>query len=488
MRGSAGLLLWLLPLGSMAQRVAPVNVVIILTDDQGAQAGYLGTPGLQTPAMDSLAKAGVAFTKAYCTFPSCSPSRAGLLTGTFPHTNGVSSNLFEHLGPQPPRDWEKKAAGLHRKFGLREGIATLPEQVKKAGYYNGIVGKFHLAPHAKFPFHFWTKKWDDATADAFFKNAGSRPFFLYYNIRHPHRPFGGRAVLSASLQQQVPSGRVPEYLPNTAPVQNDWQDYLAAIEAADREVSALLQKLRDKNLLQNTLIVFAGDNGAPYFRGKYSPYAFGGHCPLVISGPGVQQNRSTANVVSFADILPTVLELLRLPVPASVQGKSLKKLLAGDTAFAPHQFVVSETAFARPGETGYQARTVVTRQFLYVRTNGKKRMQCSPADLYNKATWNNSTYEATLAAREAFPHSYALLQTLEGTPPDEELFDLQTDYWCTRNLSKEPAYQNELKQMRKRLWQWVSQTGDTAMQRVLGKQALKTPTGVKNKQQSRAKF
>lgn len=442
----------------------PLNIVIIVTDDQGAQTGYLGTQGVNTPNMDALAKRGVAFTKAYCTFPSCSPSRAGLLTGTFPHVNGITTNVHEFLGANPTEKWLKDTGPLNNKFRVRDSIATLVEVLKNAGYYTGISRKFHISPHEKFPFDFWAKGLTEKNADSFFVQTKNKPFLFYYNALHPHRPFL-KEVDNPRVEAKLKEGKlqVPPFLPNTPMMQRDWAEYLVAIENADKELGDILAILKKRNLEDNTLIVFVGDNGAPFHRGKYTPYNLGINCPLVMAGAGIQKNVVSKMPVSFADIMPTILDMLQLKIPGSVNGKSLKPFITGQSETPIHEFVVSETAFPRPNQPNYQARSVVNERFLYIRSNGKARVKLSPEDMYAEKYWKNYSYKATMEAKDEYPIQYQLLQTLENTPPVEELFDLHSDPWCMHDISKNTDYKAALDKMKQYLDSWIVATKDTEM-------------------------
>ena len=442
----------------------PLNVLIVVTDDHGAQAGYLGTQGVKTPNIDALAKRGVAFTKAYCTFPSCSPSRAGILTGTFPHVNGINTNVHEFLGANPPEKWVKETAYLQNKFFVKDSISTLIEVLKNAGYYTGISGKFHIAPHKKFPFDFWANNLNEKNADTFFSQSKNKPFLFYYNSHHPHRPFVTEKE-TERVEAKLKEGtfQVPPFLPNTPMMQRDWAEYLVAIEDADKDLGDILAVLKKRKLDDNTLIIFVGDNGAPFHRGKYTPYNLGINCPLIIAGAGVQKGVVSKIPVSFADIMPTILDMTRIKIPISVNGKSLKPFITGQSETAINEFVVSETAFPRQNEPNYQARSVVNDRFLYVRSNGKARVKLSPADMYLEKGWNNHSYQATMEAKKEFPLQYQLLQTLENTPPIEELFDLHSDPWCMHDVSKNADYKAALDKMKQYLDGWIVATRDIEM-------------------------
>lgn len=441
-----------------------LNILLIVTDDHGLQAGFLGTQGLKTPTIDKLASEGVAFTKAYCTFPSCSPSRAGILTGTFPHVNSITTNVFEYLGPNPPESWIKTSSALNNQFHVRDSITTLIEVLKSEGYHTGISGKFHIAPHKKFPFDYWAESITEKNADEFFSKSGNKPFFFAFNSHHPHRPFV-KANEGEKVMEKLKEGKlkVPAYLPNTPTMQKDWAEYLVAIENADKDVAEILAILKKRKLDENTLVILVGDNGSPFHRGKYTPYNLGNNCPLIISGMGVQKNILTKMVVSFADIMPTILEMANIKIPTSVNGKSLKDFITGKSSEAVHEFVVTETAFPRKNEPNYQARSLFNERFLYIRTNGKPRVKLSPADMYFEKGWNNHSYQATVEAKNEFPIQYKLLETLENSTVIEELFDLHSDPWCMNDISKNHDFDVALNKLRKNLDNWIIETKDLEM-------------------------
>ena len=441
-----------------------LNILLIVTDDHGLQAGFLGTQGLYTPNIDKLAQNGMAFTKAFCTFSSCSPSRAGIMTGTFPHVNGITTNVFEFFGANPTEAWIKSSSALNNQFHVKDSISTLIEVLKNEGYFTGISSKFHIAPHKKFPFDFWTKNISEQNADEFFSKTADKPFFFAYNSRNPHRPFveaKDEARVLAKLKEN--KLQVPPYLPNTPLMQKDWAEYLVAIENADADVAEILEILKKRKLDENTLVIFVGDNGSPFHRGKFTPYNLGNNCPLIISGPGVQKNVVTKTLASFTDIMPTILEMANIKIPNSVNGKSLKSIISGETTEPVHEFVVSETAFPRKSEPNYQARSLFDERFLYVRTNGKPRLKLNPADMYVEKGWNNHSYQATMEAKNEFPLQYKLLETLENSTNLEELFDLHSDPWCMIDISKNPDFVNVLNKLRKNLDTWISETNDLEM-------------------------
>ena len=130
----------------------PPNILFILTEDQGAHLSYLGTPGLQTPNRDSLAKSGVYFPNFFVGYPVCSPSKACIYTSLHNHTNGILNNTPNYHKRADQLTAEEKNNAVYRNNRLHEGIPTLVERLKEAGYYQGVIHKLHVAPVESFPY------------------------------------------------------------------------------------------------------------------------------------------------------------------------------------------------------------------------------------------------------------------------------------------------------------------------------------------------
>ncbi|MDQ2687567.1 MAG: sulfatase, partial [Armatimonadota bacterium] len=319
------------------------NFLLIVTDDQGAQMGALGTPGLVTPNMDRLAKDGTMFRRAFCAYPSCSPSRASMLTGAYPHTHRIRINVPEYFGPTPPAAWVKKNEESKNWRDLRvpDSLTTLPESLNAAGYYTGISHKFHIIPHSKFPFNEWIGG-GPATVQKFITDAGDKPFFLMENTSAPHRPFMLHIKRSKKPIVSLTSIVLPPFLPDVPAVREDWAEGLTAVEAADDDVGAVITALRASGQYDNTIILFTGDHGPAFQRGKASVYPLGAFVPLVAVGPGIPHGVVSEKLASLVDLMPTILDYAGVARPASVQGVSLRPALEQRKGAKTHDIIVSE--------------------------------------------------------------------------------------------------------------------------------------------------
>ncbi|MDO8540870.1 MAG: sulfatase [Opitutaceae bacterium] len=287
----------------------PPNILLILADDLGwNQVGYHGSTFYETPNIDRLARRGIRFTDAYSAAPICSPTRAALMTGKYP----ARLHLTDYI---PGRLWEDKPLVTPRmQQGLPLAERTLPERLKERGYVTGLFGKWHLAsdyeykPHRPmdpetqgFDMVFHTRKPEESDikagkADAhnaveitdhavdFIRTNRSRPFFCYVAHNVVHTPLGEEAALIEKYRRK-PGSKLAENIPVMA----------AMIERMDRGIGRLLDTLAAERLEQNTLVVFASDNGniaaqqdqVPFRGGKATLWEGGIRVPLAIHWPGL---------------------------------------------------------------------------------------------------------------------------------------------------------------------------------------------------------
>jgi arylsulfatase A-like enzyme len=439
------------------------NILLIVADDQGREAGCYGTAGIATPSVDHLADQGMLFRLAFSAYPSCSPSRATMLTGVYPHTHRITINVPEHFGASPPAAALEGPIKSYTSRGLfvPESLPTLPELLKQAGYRTAITHKLHVLPHTKFPFDKWLPGRPEELKK-FFAGEPDRPFFMMHNLAPPHRPFALHLKRLEAKPVDAAKVKVPACLPDIPVVRQDWADYLSSIQAADEDLGRALEALRQSGQFDNTIIIYTGDNGPAFQRGKASTYPLGLREPLIVTGPGVLKGQQTAALASYVDLMPTILDYADVPVPASVQGHSLRPLLEGRPGAAGHDLVVGEIHGA-PKPNNYQERGATDGRWHYIRRRNVASGREINADDFDEKPWGNRTYAATLAARDQFPLPYRLLMTWKTNPPPEELYDVQSDPDCTHDLSQDSVHAGDLRRMRGALDQWIRQTDDQAM-------------------------
>ncbi len=443
------------------------NVVIIFADDQGAHLSALGTPGIETPNVDALAARGIFFTKAYSVSASCSPSRSSLLTGMVPHSHGHWRNTVTPTLDEPEVEFTRAGRTIDT-VGIHEDITTLNEVLGEAGFFRAITQKLHLSPPWKYPFDardpVGTKPAEfRRVIGRFIEEAGERPFFIQANIAATHRPFPDHLRDFDGDLPALAEIPVPSYLPDTPLMRKDLREYFGTVELADRCAGAILEALDDAGVRGETLVIYTSDQGEGYHRAKASAYEGGVHVPLVISGPGVREGVVTNQLVSGIDLMPTILAFLKLPIPATVQGISLRPYLTGaggewderDYVFAEHN-----SHGPNPAEI-YPSRAVTDGRFYYIENLMPAKTYELPADLRQSGPpWFNGSYDAAVAARESDPEQYEKLrELLDGRAP-EELYDLESDPGQLANLADDPASTQKLKELRGAVAEWRRETGD----------------------------
>ena len=332
----------------------PLNIVLIVADDMGwNQVGYHGSAYYETPNIDRLARAGVQFHHAYSAAPICSPTRAALMTGKAP----ARLHMTDYI---PGKLWEDKPLVTPlMQQGLPLEETTIPEMLRTRGYVSGLFGKWHLAktydyepgrpmdPESQgFEEVYHTKKPEDSDlikkdahnavaitdrALAFIERNKAGPFFCYVAHNVVHRPLGEEAELVAKYRAKHSSDQ-----PENVAVMG------AMIERMDHGIGRVLDKLRELQLEENTVVIFTSDNGnviadqsqKPFRGGKATVWEGGLRVPLAVRWPGVARPGTTCNEpVITHDLFSTLMEASGTTyVPELHDGLSLVPLLKDPTS------------------------------------------------------------------------------------------------------------------------------------------------------------
>lgn len=346
-----------------AQDIKPLNVIVLMTDDQGyGDVGAHGNPFVETPNMDWLHDKSVRLENFHVN-PTCSPTRAALMTGKYDHRVGVWHTVL----------------GRER---IRRSALTMANVFEENGYATGIFGKWHLGDD--YPFrptdrgfkesviclggaatqmsNYWDndrmndtyfdknqpKKYLGYSADVFFEEAISfmkenkeKPFFTYIPTSAPHGPHN---VLQKWADKYLDKG-----------LSEDVSNFYASIERVDYNLGKLLNFLRESGLEQNTMLVFLTDNGTTMpnkdnragMRGhKGSVYEGGHRVPCFIYSPmnGLSGGKQYHEPTSVMDLLPTFIEVCDMKVgePPKFDGQSLVTLLSGNQSDLKSRYLLVE--------------------------------------------------------------------------------------------------------------------------------------------------
>lgn len=464
------------------------NVLILFPEDMGNHLGSLGTPGIRTPNLDSLARRGVQFTANFCAQPVCSPSKGALYTGRYPHNNGMTRNVHNYsIDKLPIPDGEDPSNTVIP--GIHEHIPTLIEILNNEGYFTAITSKTHVQPMRKFRFDmgwgrlgskgiYQPETWKDLVGLVSDEAAG-KGFFLMANTSLTHAPWQVKLVnngISSDPEDRlappttVDWKKIPvhPFLPDTEVSRKDLARYFAMVQLVDDWTGVLTETLSKEGLADSTLVIFTPDHGMPYQRGKVACYPAGTQIPLIIVGPGVKKGVRINTPVSHVDLMATILEFLGIDAPEIQHGRSLWPILKGDVeSFTDRKTVLTET------NSWYKARAVTDGRWYYVRNFTQPYHEAAGDDPWSNPPMNidlwlpthkhydNQVYTETIRAKDEYPLAYELLaQIVEGRLPEEELYDLENDPWATRNLASDKIHKKLLKSMRRELKDWQIKTDD----------------------------
>jgi N-sulfoglucosamine sulfohydrolase len=450
-----------------------VNILLITADDLNHDS--LGVTGCAvpdiTPNLDRLAEEGLRFKHAHVTIAVCQPCRAVLMTGLYPHHNGAR-------GFEP----------------IREEVTTLTEQLRSAGYLNGILGKVeHLQPEAKFAWDYVKRqpelgagrdpsRYYQYSKEFFDRAKGEgKPFFLMANTHDPHRPFPGSDQEKDRIEKSeggfVPPKSnwtvspakvaVPGFLPDLPDIRLEVAEYYAAVHRADETVGEVLRALEEAGLAENTLVMFLSDNGMAFPFAKTNCYLQSTQTPWIVRWPGKVESGAVdeTHFIAGVDFTPTVLEAAGLESAVRLNGRSFLPLLIGEEQ-ERRDFVFTvfhETSAQRE----YPMRALHDEKFGYI-----FNAWSDGETVFLNESQNGLTFAAMQeAAKKDEAIAARLKMFLNRT--QEELYDYKEDPDSLKNLISDPEYADALRLIRKKMLETLVMTqdplADTYSERVFGK-------------------
>jgi arylsulfatase A-like enzyme len=414
------------------------NIVLVLSDDQDrTHLGFAGHPVARTPALDRWAAQGTVFRNGH-TAPRCRPTLAGLLTGRLPHQTGVTANQ------------------LDAPLGARALEESLPALLERAGYATYAEGKYwegdpRAAGFGHGPLRAEGERFlneDGFVREGqdelfrFLDSVGDRPFFVWYAPQLPHEP-------------RTPPERFTDALdPRRLPVptwvrEEDRRDFvvqelisLGMVSWLDEGLSELQAKLASLGLERDTLVVFLIDNGwANGAASKGTPYERGVSTPFLFHAPGwIEPGRVRDELVSFVDVMPTLLDFAGVEAPEGYAGRSLRPLLEGE-ATEERAFLAGAcypVATTGPPEGEAYALYARDARWKYVR-------------------WLRDVRAADNDALLHITHRFVPFPA--HARGEEELFDLAADPNERVDLAGDPARAQELARLRETALAWWRRTG-----------------------------
>lgn len=426
-----------------------MNVLLIISEDNGQHLGCYGDPNVATPNIDRLASQGVRFENAYTTQAVCSPGRASIFTGLYPHQTG-QIGLATH------------------KYTQYEAFPNLFSLLKDAGYRTGLIGKLHVNPESDFPMDLW---WNDRDyisfknrdvhriaeeADAFL-NASTDPFFLTVAYPDAHLPLLRQQCGIPETPYEADDVTVlPQVGIDSPRLRQHAADYYNCMSRLDTAVGLLLEKLQAAGRANDTLVIFTTDHGAQFSRGKTCCYEGGIKIPHIVRWPGQGVSDTVrSELVSHVDILPTITDILGIETP-NTAGRSLVPLLT-DTETDWRTHLAAEWTSAGP-LTYFPQRSIRSARYKLIVNYQDDRPSPSAIGYSGPdQRWEpGATVDEIAAGDEPIRDAYArYLQ-----PPNAELYDLQEDPWEFENLIDDPKLVQIRIGLRDALAEWQQATND----------------------------
>lgn len=426
-----------------ARPVESPNVVLVHSHDLGQHLGCYGAD-VETPNIDAVAESGALFENHYVTAPQCSPSRGSLLTGLYPHVNGLM--------------------GLaHGEWELHDSVTALPEYLAAAGYETHMFGLQHvsddpnalgfeyvhsegnLLPASSPEIHEVNRARDVADTFAVFleKESYEEPFFASVGVFELHRievndRFG---FDDGRYDPPDPAAVSPlPYLPDDEGIRDDIAEMEGMLAAFDEAVGEITDALENAGLASNTLLILTTEHGIAFPRAKGSCYDPGIEAALIMRHPGtITAGTRHQELLSNVDVLPTVLDAVGGVEPEAVDGRSFHPLLT-DRQYLPRDRVFAEMTWH---DRYNPMRAVRTAEYKYIRNFWHSSAVYLSNDVF--------VSRAGRAVREEFHADHR---------PYEELYALDDDPHEQTNLAHDDEYEPVRAQLEETLLRWMRETDD----------------------------
>lgn len=406
-----------------------MNIVYIHSHDTGRYIQPYGH-AIPTPALQKLAEDGILFRSAFCANPTCSPSRAALLTGQWAHSCGMYGLV-------------------NRGWSIHHPERLIMHTLRRAGYDTVLAGFQHVVGNLDDAG--WSrvlsadagneKKGAEELACTYLSEPHDRNFFLDVGFSETHREGEGFAPCPSGEAPTDPRFVLPAApFPDSQDLRQDMAFFIDSVRTLDRKIEHVLDSIERNGWGNNTLVICTTDHGIAFPMMKCHLTDHGIRVMLVMRGPsGYNGGKVVDGLVSHIDVFPTICELAGIASPDWLQGTSLSPLVKGEVA------QVREEVFA---EVNYHAayepqRAVRTKRWKYIRRYGDRGLPVMP-------NCDDSITKST----------FVELGWRERKVPYERLYDTVYDPSENNNLAGQPEAVSILTHMRAKLDQWMVSTGD----------------------------
>ena len=409
------------------------NIVIYIADDQSySDISVYGAKGLKTPTAELLAKSGLTFSNAFVASPSCAPSRAALLTGLMPARNGAEAN---HTYPKP-------------------GTLLLTRKLQESGYKVIGFGKVaHDKMNNECGFDFYSEpriNLYNNVSEYFRNNKTNEPVCLMMGDRRPHVPWTTKVIYDP-LKLELPSWFI-----DTKETRELWAQYYSDITGFDKEMGKVYELVRER-FGDNFIFVYSADNGRQWPFGKWNLYESGIKVPLIMVWPGhIKPDTRTDALVSWIDILPTLLDLTGSNLPQNLDGQSFKKVLTGKED--KHRDYIYTTHSGDGKMNVYPIRSIRSDRYKLIVNVIPDCYHSNHSDILRKPN-AGAYWDSWDKAAQSSPLAAALIRKY-FVRPAVEFYDLQSDPEEQNNLIDCKTNQEQIQKMSQLLHDWIKEQGD----------------------------
>lgn len=419
-------------------KTSQANIVFILADDcTHWDIGSYGSRDSKTPNIDKLARQGMQFERCYQAAPMCSPTRHNIYTGLYPVKTGAYPN----------------------HTNANADSQSIVHYLKPLGYRVAQSGKRHIGPNAVFPFEYLGNKKnpDFDLVEGFLKDVkdSDEPFALLLCSNEPHTPWDK----GDASQFNADKITLPPFYVDTKETREAYCDYLAEINYLDGQVGKTLELLDTYGFTENTLVVFASEQGNSFPFAKWTLYEAGVKSALIARMPGlIEPGIKTEAIVEYTDLLPTFIELAGGEQQEKLDGKSLVPILKGqENKLKKYAFSLQTTRGINNGSDYYGIRAVVNDQYRYI-------WNFTPDAEFKNAVNNNPTggkawFKSWVEQAETNDTAREILLKYR-IRPGVELYDIHKDKWCQQNLANNPELVDIKKELHAELLKWMEACGD----------------------------
>ena len=413
-----------------------LNIVVYISHDTGRFISPYGIRSVFTPNADRVAAEGAVMEQAFCTAPQCSPSRASVFTGRYPHSTGVLGLTDKWAGWSMNESEIHLARHLHDAgyetalFGFAHEIMSLDgdmERVTRRGFdYN----KFEV-------FYSSSKIYEDLNEFLFNREEPEKPFYTQIAVFETHRHYD----FNNCQPDDTLGVTVPPFLNDSPGTRSDFAELQGSVRRWDEGLGAILDILDRWNLTENTLLVVTTDHGLAVPRAKCTLYDPGIETMLILRCPKyIHPTSRFKELISNVDITPTILEASGVTLSSHIEGRSFWPLVTGCGDYKKNEAVFAE----KTHHTYYDPkRCIRTERFKYIRNFEATSPEDTCIELIGRPIYTDN------------------LDKLRVFPQDpEELYDLQADPQEQHNLSDDADFIEVKKEMIRKLGHWMKQTND----------------------------